>query len=184
MQLPTRHSFVLLQVLLSHSPIKFYRNTSKGPYHNKGNLYISQFPQSSDLFSQILGLSHLFFFFLYSYISWYSNINNYPQTLMPHSTLISSFSLAPSGVCSYNFSLYSDLFFLQISQSTFFPTLPCCLFLSQCFTSACYLLHTFTFFPTQSTQGVFTGLIDVVLHIVCPDCLLLCGTQQCFCSNI
>ena len=55
-------------------------------------------------------------------------------------------------------------------------------FLSYFFTSACYVLHNFTFFPTQSTQQAFTGLIDVVLDIVCPDCLLLCGTQQCFCS--
>ena len=51
-------------------------------------------------------------------------------------------------------------------------------FLSQFFTSACYVLHIFTIFPTQSTQGAFTGLIDVVLHIVCPDCLLLCATHN------
>ena len=35
-------------------------------------------------------------------------------------------------------------------------------FLSQFFTSA-YVLHTFTFFPTQSTQGAVTGLIGVAL---------------------
>ena len=35
--------------------------------------------QSSDFFFQILVLFHFFFFFfLYSYISWYSNVNNYP----------------------------------------------------------------------------------------------------------
>ena len=40
---------------------------------------ISQFPQSSDLFFRILvRFNFFFFFFLYSYISWYSNINNYP----------------------------------------------------------------------------------------------------------
>ena len=41
----------------------------------------------------------------------------------------------------------------------------------QFFTSACYVLHTFTFSSTQSRKGAFTSLIDVVLHIVCPDCL-------------
>ena len=35
---------------------------------------------------------------------------------MSHSTLISSFSTAPSGACSYHFSLCSNPFFLQISQ--------------------------------------------------------------------
>ena len=35
---------------------------------------------------------------------------------MSHSTLISSFSTAPSGACSHHFSLCSNLFFLQISQ--------------------------------------------------------------------
>ena len=46
---------------------------------NRDNFYISQFPQSFNLFFQILVLFHFFFFFLlYSYISWYSNINNYP----------------------------------------------------------------------------------------------------------
>ena len=37
-------------------------------------------------------------------------------TFMSHSTLISSFSTAPSGACLYHFSLCSNLFFLQISQ--------------------------------------------------------------------
>ena len=35
---------------------------------------------------------------------------------MPHSTLISSFSTAPSGACPYHFSLCSNTFFLQIFQ--------------------------------------------------------------------
>ena len=73
-------SYALLQYcMLCHPPIKCCRNTSKGPCHYRENFYISQFPQSSDLFFQILVLFHLFFFFfLYSYISWYSNIDNYP----------------------------------------------------------------------------------------------------------
>ena len=72
---PTLHVYAAL----SHPPIKFCRNTSKGPYHYRGNFYISQFSQSSDLFFQILVLFHFFFsFFLYTYISWCSNINNYP----------------------------------------------------------------------------------------------------------
>ena len=33
-------------------------------------------------------------------------------------------------------------------------------------------------------QGAFTGLIDVVFYIVCPDCLLLSSTQQYFCFNL
>ena len=36
--------------------------------------------------------------------------------LMSHSSLISSFSTAPSGACSYHFSLCSKPFFLHISQ--------------------------------------------------------------------
>ena len=45
-----------------------------------------------------------------------------------HSTLISSFSTAPSGACSYHFSLCCNPFFLQISQWTFFETLLCVAF--------------------------------------------------------
>ena len=44
---------------------------------------------------------------------------------MSHCTLISSFSTAPSTACSYHFSMCSNLFFLQISQWTFFATLSC-----------------------------------------------------------
>ena len=62
----------------SHPPIKFCRNISKGHYHYRDNFYISQFPQSFDLLFQILPLFHFFFFFLCSYIRWYSNISNYP----------------------------------------------------------------------------------------------------------
>ena len=51
-------------------------------------------------------------------------------------------------------------------------------FLSQFFASACYVLHTFTVFPTESTQGAVTGFIDVVLYIVCPDCLFLCSNSN------
>ena len=54
-----------------------------------------------------------------------------------------------------------------------------CLYISNTFLSIlvvpnqyfCYVLHTFTFFPIQSTHGAVTGLIDVVLYIVCPDYL-------------
>ena len=117
---------------LSYLPIKFCRNTSKGPYHYRDN---SQFSQSSDLSLKSWYFSTFSFFFLYSYISWYSNINNYPLLfflvnnyqvrssirlshwiLMSHSILTSSFSAAPSGTCSYHFSLCSNLFFLKISQ--------------------------------------------------------------------
>ena len=44
---------------------------------------------------------------------------------MSRSALISLFSTAPSGACSYHFSLCCNLFFLQISQWTFFATLSC-----------------------------------------------------------
>ena len=47
------------------------------------------------------------------------------QIFMSHSTLISSFSTAPSGACPCHFSLCSNLFFLQISQLTFVATLSC-----------------------------------------------------------
>ena len=110
MQLPTRHSFVLLQVLLSHSPIKFYRNTSKGPYHNKGNLYISQFPQSSDLFSQILGLSHLFF--------------SFSSTLTSAGTAISI--IIPKHLClTVLWSLHSLLLLREYAHTTFHCILTC-----------------------------------------------------------
>ena len=121
MQLPTRHSFVLLQVLLSHSPIKFCRKTSKGPYHNRGNLYISQFPQSSDLFSQILGLSHLFF----SFSSTLTSAGTAISIIIPFCSFFSitirlgrldfhTEYLCPT--CSYYFSLCSNLSSLQIFQ--------------------------------------------------------------------
>ena len=49
------------------------------PLYYRDNFCISQFPQSSDLFFQILVLfQFFFFFFVYPYISWYSNVNNYP----------------------------------------------------------------------------------------------------------
>ena len=47
---------------------------------------------------------------------------------MPDSTLISSFSTAPSRACSYKVSFCSNSFFLQTSQLTFFATLPYRLF--------------------------------------------------------
>ena len=46
-------------------------------------------------------------------------------TLISHNTFTSSFSTAPSGACSYNFSVFSNRFFLQRSQWSFFATLPC-----------------------------------------------------------
>ena len=62
----------------SNTFLSIDRNTSNGPFHYRDNFYVSQFSQCSDLFFQILVLFHFFFFFLYSYISGYSNINNYP----------------------------------------------------------------------------------------------------------
>ena len=106
---------------------------------------------------------------------------------MPHSTLISSFSAAPSGACSYHFSLCSNLLFLQVSQWNFVATLSCCLFciLFEPPFHVCLLCvaHFHHFSHTIYTR-TFTGLIDIVLHIVCPDCLFLCDTQQCSCYNL
>ena len=105
---------------------------------------------------------------------------------MSHSTLISSFSTAPSGACLYHFSLCSNLFSLQICQWTFFATL-CRLSYNfwTNFSHPLVMCCIFSpFFPTQSTQGAFAGLIDVILHLVRPDSLLLCGTQQYFCTNL
>ena len=44
------YSNISCYALLSHPPIKFSRNTSKGLYHYRDNFYISRFSQSSDLF--------------------------------------------------------------------------------------------------------------------------------------
>ena len=124
--------------LASHPLIKFWRNTSKDPYHYRDNFYISQFPQSSDLFFQIL-VHFQFFFYVYSTIASagtaisiiipfcsflpitirsgrLASIRLSHLIFMSHSTLISSFSTAPSGACSYHFSVCSNPFFLQISQ--------------------------------------------------------------------
>ena len=46
-------------------------------------------------------------------------------TLISHNTFTYSFSTAPSGTCSCQFSVCSKLFFLQRSQWTFFATLSC-----------------------------------------------------------
>ena len=83
------------------------------------------------------------------------------------------------------FTLFEPILFtnIRINFLCNIVTLSCRLFfffLSQFFTSTCYVLHTFIFFPTQSAQGVFTGPINVVLNIVCPYCLILFNTQQCF----
>ena len=77
------------------------------------------------------------FLFPYSYISWYSNIDDYHLlvflvnyntsgllasitfshwTLIFHNTFNPSFSTAPSGMCSYHFPVCSESFFLQRSQ--------------------------------------------------------------------
>ena len=90
-------------------------------------------------------------FFSYSYISWYSNIDNNPLSLffvtykmsgflvsitLPHWTLIFhntfniSISTAPSGMCSYHFSMCSNSFFWQRSKWIFFATLSCRLWYS------------------------------------------------------
>ena len=101
---------------------------------------------------------------------------------MSHSTLISSFSTPPSGAYYTTFHCVKtcfSFFFLNITVSFLcnIVVLPFVFLLSRFLTYACYVLHTFTFFSTQSTQGAFTGLIDVVLHIVCPD------SQSCVTHN-
>ena len=76
--------------------------------------------------------------------------------------------------------------FYKYPNKRFVATLLCHLLYSlwaNFFKYACYVWHTFTFLPTKSTKGALTGLIDMVLHIICSDCQLLCSTQQCFCSN-
>ena len=99
------------------------------------------------------------------------------QMFMSHSTLISSFCTVPLGAYSYHFSQCSNPFFLQICQWISFATLSYHL-LYYFWVNFSYFSHVahFHLFPTQSTQGAFSGLIDVVLHVICPDCLLLCGT--------
>ena len=67
-------------------------------------------------------------------------------------------------------SLCSNPFFLQIFQWTFFPTLPCLLLylLWGNFSHPLVMCCTLSpFFPHNLHKGAFTGLIDVVLHIVC-----------------
>ena len=90
---------------------------------------------------------------------------------MSHSTLFSSFSTVPSGAYSYHFSLCSNLFFLQISQWTFFATCPVvfCIHFEPIFDIRMLCVAHVHLFSTQSTQGAFDDLIDVVPHIVCPD---------------
>ena len=142
LQFPTRHSFALLQhcilCLAFPSTYQILQKHFQGPYHCRDNFYISQFPQSSDLFFQILVLFHFFFLFLSTVTSAgtaisiiipfcsFLSITTRSGRLafirlshwifMSHSTLISSFSTATFRACSYHFSLCSNLFFLQISQ--------------------------------------------------------------------
>ena len=67
-------------------------------------------------------------------------------------------------------SLCSNTIFLQTSQWTFFPTLLCLLLyslwdnFSHPLVMCCRLSP---FFPHNLRRGAFTGLIDMVLHIVC-----------------
>ena len=125
-------SFTSLQrCLLSlafHPSIKFC-DTSKGSYHYRNDLYHFEFPQSSNLSLEVLVLFHFLpFFDPYSYVSWYStgipmiilfhsslsikimsgllaSITLSHWTLISHNTFTSSFSTAPSGTCSYHFSV-------------------------------------------------------------------------------
>ena len=122
--------------------MKFCRNTSKGPYHYRDNFCISQFPQYSDFFFQILVLFHFFFssfsptltsagtaisiiipfsFFLITIRSGrLASIRLSHRIFMSYSTLISSFSTAPSGACSYHFSLCSNHSFYKYPKELSF----------------------------------------------------------------
>ena len=187
------YSNIAYSAQLSHLPMKFCRNTSKGPYHYKDNFYISQFPQSFDL--EIMVVFHFFFlFFLYSYISWYSNINNYTLLFF----LVNNYQVRLS--CLYQIVTldiyvpqYFDLFILYCSFQSMLILL-FTVFLPVLFTNIrmnflCNIIvSSFVFFLrrlfTSACQVLHSGFIDVVLGIVCPDCLLMCGTQQCFCFSL
>ena len=65
-----------------NTPIKFFCDTSEGSYHYRRDFYYFESPQSSNLSLQVLIIFHFLPFFLpYSYISWYSNIDDYTLLL-------------------------------------------------------------------------------------------------------
>ena len=98
------YSNIVLLSAFSNPSIRFFSETSKGSYHYRQDFHRFEFSQSSSLSLQVLVLFHFLpFFFPYSYISWYSSIEDY----------------------TYPFSVCSNSFFLQRSQWTFFATFPC-----------------------------------------------------------
>ena len=82
--------------------------------------YFSTFSFSSTLTSAGTAISVIIPFFSFLSITirtgHLASIRLSHWIFMSHSTLISSFSTAPSRACSYHFSLCSNPFFLQISQ--------------------------------------------------------------------
>ena len=91
-----------------------------------------------------------------------------PQwTLTSNIIFTSSFSTAPSGTCSYHFSVCCEPFFLQRSQWTFFATLSCHLSysfwanFSHLLTRWCTLSH---FFHIIWTRGFYWSYRRGALH--------------------
>ena len=140
LQFPTRHSFALLQhcmlCLAFPSTYQILQKHFQGPLSLQGqflnfhNLLISFFESwyvstfsfsfSSTLTSAGTAISIIIPFCSFLSITIRSgrlaSIRLSHWIFMSHSTLIFSFSTAPSEACSYHFSLCSRLFLLQISQ--------------------------------------------------------------------
>ena len=136
--------------LLHHSNIVI-RSFSLHPqillWHFQGLLSLQEphLPFSVSTIFQSLSLSPgtfplLPFLFTYSYINWYSNIDDYPLLLfLIFSNYVVTLNIDISQhfhffvfCCSFwdvfiPFLVCSNLFFLQRSQRTFFATLSCCL---------------------------------------------------------
>ena len=200
---PTLHVMLSFPIHLSNSAETLSRapmtRGTVSKFLNFHNLLIS--------FFQILVLFHFFFSFsstltsagtisiIIPFCSFFlitirsgrlASIRLLHWIFMSDSTLISLFSTAPSRACSYNFSTvltcsiykYPNKLSLQHCCAIF------CILYEPIFHICLLCVAHFHLFPTKSTQGALTCLIGVVLHIICPDCLLLSGTQQCFCSNL
>ena len=156
--------------------------------HCRDSFCISQFPQSSDPFFQILFRSFYFSSTLRSPGTAISIIIPFCSFLsitirsgclvslrlsrwifMPHSTLISSFSTAPCGAYSHHFWLCSKLFFLQTSQWTNIPTL------------SCRLLHSFwaNYLPIIIII-IIVVVIIIIIIIIIIIVIIIINVRTCF----
>ena len=180
----------------------------KCQYYHWNDLNVSNVPYSFHFSLYFLAsLKFSLLFFAISYVSKYSNINYSTTSLIRiHYNNIWFPCLDVSVTLDHNipqnihFVIFNNTFWsmfipfftsFQVVFPSKFPMNYSCniivsslvLLLCQLFTFTHNMRYCFTFLVTHSTKSLLGCFIYLVFHIVCSNCLFLCGTQHGFRFN-